>query len=155
MMNDFRYAFRQLLKHPGFTAVAVLTLALGVGVNATVFMLLNSVFLRPLPGLTKAGSLVIAGRTHQGQFWGGSSYPDYQDCQRLNTVFSHLAVTSDAPLNLSADNSTERLRGEIISGNYFRTLGVTLAAGRDFPDDDAPGGERVAILSYRNWERRW
>jgi len=154
-MNDLRYAIRQLLKHPGFTAVAVLTLALGVGVNATVFMLLNSVFLRPLPGLSNAGSLVIAGRTHQGQFSGGSSYPDYKDCQRLNTVFSDLAAASDTALSVSADNSTERLLGEIVSGNYFRTLGVTLAAGRDFLDDDAPGGERVAVISYRYWERRW
>jgi len=68
---------------------------------------------------------------------------------------SDLAVTSGGALSLSADNSTERLLGEMVSGNYFRTLGVTLAAGRDFLEEGVPGGERVAVISYRYWERRW
>ena len=156
-MNDLKFAVRQLLKNPGFTAVAVLTLALGIGVNLAVVTLVNGVFFRPLPGLRGADQLVIIGSTYRNEGFGDSSYPDYRDLRDGASVFSDLAAFAEAPFSVSAENVTERLMGEMVSGNYFRTLGVAIAAGRDFlpEEDEVVGRNPVAIISERLWQRYW
>src|SRR5260221_5586838 len=135
-MNDLKFAFRQLLKNPGFTAVAVLTLALGIGANLTVVSLANGLFFRPLPGLRQSNRLVIIGSTYRKEGFGSSSHPDYRDLRSGNSVFSDLTAFAEAPFSFSAENSTERLLGEMVSGNYFQTLGVLMAAGRDFLSEE-------------------
>ncbi len=156
-MNDLRFAFRQLLKNPGFTAVTVLTLALGLGANLAIVSLVNGLFFRPLPGLRQSDRLLIIGSTYHGDDFGDSSYPDYRDLRAGNSAFSDLAAFAEAPFSFSAENLTERVLGEMVSGNYFRTLGVVMAAGRDFlPDeDDQVGRNPVVIISERLWQRRW
>src|SRR5439155_11712410 len=156
-MNDLKFAFRQLLNNPGFTAVAVLTLALGIGANLAVVSLANGLFFRPLPGLREVNRLVIIGRTYRKEGFGGSSYPDYRDLRASHSAFGELAAFAEAPFSFSVENSTERLLGELVSGNYFRTLGVVMAAGRDFlPEEDLQVGRNpVVIISERLWQRRW
>ena len=156
-MNDLKFAVRQLLKNAGFTAVAVLTLALGIGVNLAVVTLVNGVFFRPLPGLRGADQLVIIGSTYRNEGFGDSSYPDHRDLRDGASVFSDLAAFAEAPFSVSAENVTERLMGEMVSGNYFRTLGVAIAAGRDFlpEEDEVVGRNPVAIISERLWQRYW
>ena len=156
-MNDLKFAFRQLAKNPGFTAVAVFALALGLGANLAIVSLVNGLFFRPLPGLRQAGRLVLIGSTYRGDGFGDSSYPDYRDLRAGNSVFSDLAAFTEAPFSFSAENSTDRLLGEMVSGNYFRTLGATMAAGRDFlaEEDVQVGRNPVVIISERLWKRRW
>ncbi|MBI4661007.1 MAG: ABC transporter permease [Verrucomicrobia bacterium] len=151
-MNDLKFAFRQLLKNPGFTAVAVVMLALGLGANLAIFTFANAMLLRPLPGLRDPAQLVILRRAS-----GAASHPDYRDLRDQNTVFTDLAASAPAQFSFSANNVTERVMGEFVSGNYFRTLGVSFAAGRDFlPEEDAiPGRHPVAIISHRLWQGRW
>jgi hypothetical protein len=156
-MNDLKFALRQLVKNPAFTAVAVFTLALGLGANLAVVSLVNGLFFRPLPGLRQPGRLVILGSTYHKEGFGDSSYPDYRDLRERNSVFTNLAAFAEAPFSFSAENVTERLLGEMVSGNYFRTLGVAMTAGRDFlPEEDVePGRNPVVIISERLWQRRW
>jgi predicted permease len=156
-MNDLKFAFRQLLRSPGFTAVAVLTLALGIGANLAVLSLINGMFLRPLPGIQNpSGLLTIGGADRAGGF-GDVSFPNYLDLSDRNSVFSEVAAFAESPFNVSADNLTERLIGEMVSANYFRTLGVIMAAGRDFrpEEDEAAGRNPVAVISHRLWQHRW
>src|SRR5438128_176494 len=152
-MNDLKFAVRQLLKSPGFTAVAVLTLALGIGANLAIFTFANSLLIRPLPGIHDADRLVIV----KEQTGGPMSYPDYGDFRDGNSALTHLAAFAHSPFSLSAANLTERVMGEMVTGNYFRTLRVSMAAGRDFlPEEDQVASRNpVAIISYRLWQRRW
>src|SRR2546428_783630 len=132
-MNDLKFAFRQLLKNPGFTAVAVLTLALGLGANLAIFAFANAMLLRPLPGIRDADQLVIVKDAAGDPL----SYPNFSDYRERNSVFTDLAAFAEAPFSLSADKLTERVMGEMVTGNYFRTLRVSMAAGRDFlPEED-------------------
>ena len=156
-MNALKYALRQLAKSPGFTAVAVLTLALGIGANLAVVSLVDAVFFRPLPGLAEPDRLVILGSTYRKEGFGRVSYPDYCDLRDHNTVFSQLGGFAETPFSFTADHSTDRLLGEIVTGNYFRTLGVPMAAGRDFlpEEDEQTARNPVVIISERLWQRRW
>src|SRR5216117_2015357 len=129
-MNDLKFAFRQLLKNPGFTAVAVLTLALGIGANLAVLSLVNGMFLRPLPGIQNPNGLLSIGGADRAGGFGDVSFPNYLDLSARNSVFSEVAAFAESPFSVLADNLTERLIGEMVSANYFRTLGVNMAAGR-------------------------
>src|SRR5690348_8764513 len=140
-MSDLRYAIRQLLKSPWFTAVAAVTLALGLGANLAIVALVNSLFFRPLPGLHHSQRLVIVRSAFKKSFFGDVSLPDYRDLRDGNSVFSDLGAFAETPLSVSSGNLTERLLGEMVSGNYFRTLDTHLAAGRDFlPEEDLENG---------------
>src|SRR5438876_7542319 len=156
-MNDLKFAFRQLLKNPGFTAVAVLTLALGIGANLAVLSLINGMFLRPLPGIQNPNGLLTIGGADRAGGFGDVSFPNYLDLGNRNSVFSEVAAFAESPFSVSADSLTERLIGEMVSANYFRTLGVSMAAGRDFraEEDEAAGRNPVAVISHRLWQRRW
>jgi predicted permease len=154
-MNELRFALRQLLKNPGFTAVAVLTLSLGIGANTAIFSVVDKLLVRPLP-VAEPQRLALLGqgqRGHRIDF--DFTYPLFRDYQRANTVFSHLAVTMEESVGLGTGGATERQRALLVSGNYFAMLGVDAALGRTFaPDegveiDDAP----VVILSHGLWQR--
>ncbi len=157
LIQDLRYGARQLLRQPGFTLVAVLTLALGIGANTALFSLLNAMALRPLPVERPQELVALYSSDASGTDFGNSSYPDYMDWRDRNTVFSGLAAHDSVPLNLSVEGHTERIQGEIVTGNYFTLLGVKPVLGRAFlPEEDAtPATHFVAVLSYGLWQRRF
>src|SRR5215831_810090 len=154
---DFRYAIRMLLTRPGFTAIALISLALGIGANTAVFSLVNQVLLKPLPfdHPEQVYSLIDTGPS-SGDF-SSFSYPDYCDLRERTDVFSGLLAYRFAPINLSHSGNSSRIWGYIVSGNYFDVLGVKPHLGRAFaPDEDSvPGARPVAVLSYGCWQRRF
>lgn len=154
-MNDLRFAFRQLLKNPGFTAVAVLTLALGIGANTTMFTAVNAILLRPLP-YPQPDRLVEILEAARQESPSVVAYPDFLDWQQQTKVFAELAAYQLAAFNLTGADEPERVPGLRVTANFFRTLGVKPALGRDFlPEEDTPGGSAVLLLSHRLWERRF
>jgi predicted permease len=164
LMQDLKYGLRMLLKNPGFTAVAILTLALGIGANTAIFSLTDQVLLRALP-VPNPGRLVIVrapgdhvGHTSSdGDDDASFSYPIYKDLRDRAPVFSGLLARFGLPLNVAANGATERAAGELVSGNYFQVLGVKPALGRVFSpnDETAPGANPVAVLTYGYWTRQF
>src|SRR5579864_1282107 len=153
---DVRFAFRTLKKSPVFVAVAVLSLALGIGANTAIFTLLDQVILRRLP-VEHPEQLVQL--KWEGAYYGGNtgyaslSYPMYKDFRDHSQVFSGVVCRYRLPLNLGLSGRGERLDGELVSGNYFQVLGVKAAVGRLItPEDDrVPDGHPLAVLSYDFW----
>src|SRR5256714_8741650 len=146
-IQDLRYGARMLLKRPGFSLIAVITLALGIGANLTIFSFVDTMFLRPLP-VREPYQLVTAGLGRDGGF----TYPAYTYFRDHNKTFEDLAAHySTAPLSLAApDGDSEILNGAVVSANYFSTVGITPSMGRFFsPDEDrVPDRDRVAVLSH-------
>ena len=157
MWRDVRYGARMLANSPGFTLIVVLTLALGIGANGTIFSLVNALLLRPLP-VDKPDQLtaVYTSDFSSGDY-GGSSYPDYVDFRDRNDVLEGLVAYQPRPFSLSVNNVTERAFGEVVSGNYFSVLGVKLALGRGFlPEEDrVPGTHPVVVISHQLWRGRY
>src|SRR5436190_8334754 len=155
MINDLRYAFRQLLKNPGFTAVAVLTLALGIGANTAIFSVVNAVLLRP-PPFKEPGRLVFVSEKSKDMDNMSVSYPNFLDWQRQQVAFSSLAAFRTEEWNLTGTSHPERVVGLQVSASFFPTLGVQPLRGRVFEaDEDKVGGERVVVLSEGLWQRRF
>jgi len=152
-VGDLRYGLRGLARNRGFTAVAVLSLALGIGANTTIFTLLNAVFLRSMPVQEpeSLATLVTMDGRNPGQF--GISYPNYLDLRDHNTVFSSLLLYSSATVTLTGHGDPRLLMAHVVSGNYFRSLGVSAGVGRSFlPEEDgAPGSAEVAMISHGLW----
>ncbi|MFQ5742163.1 MAG: ABC transporter permease [Acidobacteriota bacterium] len=157
LLQDLRYGLRMLANNPGFTAVAVITLALGIGANTSIFSLVNALLLRPLPRIQEPDRLVAIYTTHDGRYTGVSSYMDYLDFRQRNEVFEDLAVYKPLLMDLSSEDLTERVQGMIVSASYFSVLGVQPARGRFFlPEEDrTPGTEAVAVLGYGLWQLRF
>ncbi len=154
--QDLRFGARMLLKKPGFTLIAVVTLAFGIGANTAIFSLVNTAMLRPLP-IARPDQFVALGNAEQDRIFATFSYPNYKDFRDRNEVFSGLVAYRFAPLSLSYDGVNERLWGYVVSGNYFDALGVKAALGRviSADDDRAPGGHPVAVVSYKYWQKRF
>jgi macrolide transport system ATP-binding/permease protein len=154
LLQDLRYAFRAISKSPGFTAMAVLSLALGIGLNSTIFSLVNAVLLRPLPVKDPDTLARIYSQSADGVTSLRFSYQDYADYRDRNQVFSELAGASLTPVAMIADGQTDQLLGEVVSGNYFSALGVGADRGRTFfPEEDRVEGSRVVVISYNLWNR--
>jgi predicted permease len=155
LIKDLRYGIRMLAKSPGFTVVAVLSLALGIGANTTVFSLLDAVMLRSLPVQNPDQIVNIATREADGAPHYDFSYPLYAGLRDHNDVFFGMVAYIDSSLGLAAGDQTERIRGEFVSANYFSVLGIQPTIGSAFaPDDERPGAPRVAVISYALWKRR-
>ena len=158
--RDLSYALRTLSRTPGFTLVAVLTLALGIGANTAIFTLLDQVLLRLLPvkNPQQLALLTMRGR-HYGNNWGANaiSYPMYRDFQDNNQVFSGMFCRFRNSASLTFAGNAERVDVELVSGTYFSTLGVSPALGRLFtPDDDRiPNGHPIVVLNYAYWKSRF
>ncbi|HEY7286685.1 MAG TPA: ABC transporter permease [Vicinamibacterales bacterium] len=155
-LADIRFALRWLRKSPGFTLVAVASLALGIGFNTALFTVVDSLLFKPLP-VADPGSLVdvytSATSSRGGQF-STSSYPDYRDFKSSNDVFEDLVGYTPMFGALSTESGSRLAMGEVVTGNYFRVLGVPAFAGRTLlPEDDSPNAARVAVVSYRYWQR--
>ncbi len=150
LLQDLRFAIRILAKAPGFTAVAVISLALGIGVNTTIFSLINGVLFRPLPRVKEPAALVW--------FRAPASYPDYEDFRDQNDVFSGIsALSGTSEFSLSQGGQPELVKGEFVSANYFSVLGVDISTGRAFlPEEDRlADAQPVVVLSYGLWQRRF
>ncbi len=154
LLQDLKYGFRMLVKNPGFTAVAVLTLAIGIGATTTVFSWIDSILLRPLPGTDNPGELVsFETVTPNGEFV-TTSYPDYRDYRDRLKLISGLAMARPTALTVGEEEHAERVWGELVSGNYFAVLGVKPILGRVFvPEEygDKPGAFPIAVISDRLW----
>ena len=156
LLQDLRLAFRQLLKNPGFTTVALLTLALGIGANTAMFSLLNTLLFRALPYPQPAQLVGVFRTSPHSQSWPHSpgNFSDYRD---QNNVFEHLAVYRRSSYNLSEDGqATERLDGMRVTEDFFPALGVQAALGRIFtPEENEANATLVIVLSDRFWMRRF
>jgi predicted permease len=155
LIQDIRYGFRTLMKRPGFTVIAVITLALGIGANTAIFSVVNAVLLRPLP-YPEAQKLMWIGQVYDGNQQAAGE-PKFLFWREHSQVFEAMAATSGyggAGGNLAGGNQAEYVEGVRVSQDFFRVLGVEPALGRAFTEaEDAPGGERVAILSDALWHR--
>jgi predicted permease len=158
LVQDIRYAFRLLLKRPGFTLAVVLSLGLGIGVNTTIFSLVNAILLRPVPGVKDADGLFELYTSYtNGMRFGAVSYLDYADMRDRNQSLSGLMAQRLTLLNLSEGGDNELVPGAVVSGNYFDVLGVEAAHGRTFlPEEDrTPDTHPVAVISHGLWQRRF
>ena len=156
-VQDIRYGLRILTKNPGFTAVAVMTLALGIGANTAIFSVVNAVLLRPLP-YPDADRLVTLdeGGGQQASMGISVAYLDFQDWQRENHSFIQLAAFLGDDFVLTLPEGTEYVHGRDASADLLSVLGVKPALGRSFlPEEDRPGGRPVAIISHRFWEQHF
>jgi predicted permease len=154
--EDLRYAVRLLLKHRGFTLIAVATLGLGVGVNTAIFSVVNAVFLRQLP-VPDAHELVFGFEGTRSHPWQTTSYPTYRDYRERSGVFADLAAYGPIRVSLSSDERPDLVQGAIVTGNYFEVLGVAPAQGSLLSpaDDQAPNAHPVAVISHRLWQGRF
>ena len=165
LLADLRYALRSFRKSPAFAAVAVVTLALGVGANSAIFALVNRVLLDRLPvKAPKELVLLSSPGPLSGHLWSDGdpstsfSYPMYREIRDASgTVFSGLLAEYPFDASVATDSQTDRARGELVSGNYFDVLGVVPALGRTLTADDdrVPGGHPVVVLSHGFWQRRF
>jgi predicted permease len=157
LWQDLRFSTRMLAKNPGFTLVAVITLALGIGANTAIFSLIDSVLLKLLPVKDPAQLVTLANTTGAGEKGHPFSYPLYQDLRERNQVFAGILAYSGVALNLSGNGQKERVAGQLVSGNFFSVLGVQPLLGRVFTDADnqSPGRHHVTILSHSFWQRRF
>jgi putative ABC transport system permease protein len=151
VFSDCRFALRQLRKSPTFTSIAVLTLAFGIGANTAVFSICSMVLIRPLP-YPNAERLVKANvyDLKSGDFYGETSYPDFTDWSEQNHFFDHLAAYEAKTFNLSRTKTPEHVKGEVVSSNFFETLGIQPFQGRSFV---AGRNQQAVVLSYPLWSR--
>jgi len=164
LMQDLRYGLRMLAKNPGFTLIAVLTLALGIGANTAIFSIFSQVLLRKLP-VQNPDELVLlrSPGPKQGHVWSDGddseifSYPLYQGLARNTSVFNGVIACYRFPASLADRGQTDRASGELVSGNYFQTLGVGAKLGRLLTpgDDQVPGAHPVLVLSYGYWSQHF
>jgi len=157
LLRDLRYALRGVRKSPAFTAVAVVTIALGIGVNATIFSLVNAVLLRPLPVENPSELVDIYGHTATSSAHNSNSYPNFVDYRVRSETLAGLIAYTNFFATLSIEGSTELVVGELISEEYFEVLGVQPALGRAFSPDEfaALDAGPVAVLSHPFWESRF
>jgi predicted permease len=155
LFQDVRYGFRMLAKSPGFAAVAVLTLALGIGANTALFSVINGVLLSPLP-FPQPDQLVTL-HENKPNFEGGSvSYPNFRDWQRDNHTFSSVAIARSYAFSLIGVGEAEQVGGEFVSSDFFPLLGVKPVTGRTFAhDEDQVGATPVALISAGLWQRKF
>lgn len=157
LFRDVRYGFRGLLKRPGFTVIALVALALGIGANTAIFSLVNAVVLRPLP-YPEPDRLVWVWGSFSGGNRASVSPPDYLDYRSQNKSFEQLAATVSvtASATLTGSGEPERLNASVVTGNYFQALGVTPLLGRGFSlDNEQSGNDQVTVLSHELWQRRF
>src|ERR1051325_3407938 len=155
-LQDLRYGARMLGKHPGFTIIAVLALALGIGANTAIFSVVDKALVRPLP-VSHPEQLTLLSMQNERGFTTGFAYPDYVDYRDRNDVFSGLLGYSQQAISLNTSGQSERVDSMVVTGNYFSVLGVEPAIGRAFSpeEDQTPGTHPVAILSHGCWQRRF
>lgn len=158
LLQDIKYGFRMMLKHPAFAAIAVIALALGIGANTAIFSVVNAVLLRPLP-FTEPDRLMVVyeSRVDRGSSRSSVSYPNFADWREQNSVFEHMSTYRTNDLVLTGDGEPARLLAGVVNADLFPLLGVSPSLGRSFlPEEDKPGESgRVVMLSHRFWQQRF
>jgi putative ABC transport system permease protein len=158
LLRDIRYGLRSLLKRPGFTVIALIALALGIGANTAIFSLVNAVLLRPLPYAEPHRLVWVFGNIRNGGNRASVSPLDFLDYRAQNTAFEQFAASISVPvhLNLTGNGEPERLTASGVTGNYFQVLGVRPALGRTFLlENEKTGNDQVTVLSYALWQKRF
>jgi predicted permease len=156
LTQDVRYALRTFARQPGFTLVAVLMLAVGIGANATIFSWINAVLLNPLPGAEAPSRLVQPALISRGETMSSFSHPDYRDIRDSARTLSGVAGRDDLPVGLTIDQQTERAWAELVTSNLFEVVGVRPFRGRLLQtSDDGRGAEAVLVLGYDFWQSRF
>ncbi len=155
LMHDLRYAVRQLRRKPGFTVVAVLTLALGIGANTGIFSVVESVLLAPLHYFEPDRLVMVWGNNPRfPRVW--NSYPNFQDWQRSTRSFQQMAAFRAQGVDLTAPGTPVHLNSSQISRGFFNTLGLQLELGREFtPQEEQHGGVPAAVISNHLWRERF
>src|SRR6267143_5085638 len=153
-MQDVRYSLRVIAKAPGFAAIAILTLALGIGANTTIFSWINATLLNPVPGLASPGEVVALTLSKPGDNPFPLTYPDVEALRNGQRSFMGIAACNFSAMGLTGKGKPERVWGMVASANYFDVLGVRPILGRGFlpVEDEKPGGAPVAMISYRLWQ---
>ena len=155
MFQDLRFGARMLLKNPGFTAVVVLTLALGIGANAALFSVVNGVLLNPLP-YPQPEQLVTLHQSKPNFETGAIPYPNFRDWQKENRTFSAMAISRGFGFSLIGAGEAERVEGRLVSADFFSVLGVKPALGRDFaPGEDESGAAPWSSSAQSFWQRKF
>ncbi|HEY6332638.1 MAG TPA: ABC transporter permease [Blastocatellia bacterium] len=157
LFKDLQYAVRVLFRNPAFTVIAVVTLALGIGVNATVFSVVNAYLFKPLPVKDPGKLVAVVATSPFIEFPTQVSYPDYRDIAERTDVFTGVLGYEDNPVNMSLKGNAQRIWAELVTPNYFPVLGIDAFIGRTFTPAEAriPGANPVAILSYGFWHRQF
>src|SRR5215472_13317464 len=155
MLQDIRFAIRAFRKSWGFTFVALMALALGIGANAALFTVLNAVLLKPLP-YAESGRLIRIFETFLPRGYGSVSVPNFIDWRSQNHTFDHLEAFSVGSLNLQSNGEPERIPSVLATAGIFDMLGAKPMLGRTFAaDEDQPGKSNVVVISERLWRRRF
>src|SRR5829696_1870109 len=158
IFKDLRYGVRSLLKRPGFTAIALIALALGIGANTAIFSLVNAVVLQPLPFPEPDRLVWVYGNIRSGGSRASVSPPDFLDYRAQNKTFEQFAASGTQPLhlNLTGTGEPERLTVSGVTGNYFQTFGVVPTLGRGFSlENEKTGQDQVTVLSHELWQKRF
>src|SRR6185436_12177218 len=158
LLKDIRYGFRGLLKRPGFTVIALVALALGIGANTAIFSLVNAVVLQPLPFPEPDQLVWVYGNIRNGGNRASVSPLDFLDYRNQNKTFEQFAASFvvSLPVTLTGSGEPERLQASAVTGNYFQAFAVTPALGRGFTlENEKPGQDEVAVLSYALWQKRF
>jgi predicted permease len=156
-LQDVRYSLRMIAKAPGFAAIAILTLALGIGANTTIFSWINSALLNPVPGLSRPSEVVAVTLSKPGENPFPLTYPDLEALRDGQQSLTGITACGFATISLTGKDKPERVFGMVASANYFDVLGVRPLLGRGFlpVEDQKPGGAPVAVISYRFWQTRF
>ena len=155
-LADVRYGLRLFRKSPGFSAVAVLTLALGIGANTAIFSVIDALLIRPLPYADPDRVVMVWEDAWQAGFHRNTPAPgNYNDWVRLNRSFSGIAATRGSTVNVTGDGAPEQIIGRGVTPNFFSVLGVSPIAGRTFTDDENRASAKVVVISYGLWQRRY
>src|ERR1043165_5475621 len=157
LLSDVRYAARNLLRRPGFTIIAVITLALGIGANTAIFSAVNALLLKPLPFPELDRVVAVWDKmASQGVPHNEVSFANYLDLKNQNQTFEQLALYSWWSPNLTGFETPERLQGFLVTANLFDALGVKPIMGRNFTaEENQPGKDAVAIITHGLWQRRF
>jgi putative ABC transport system permease protein len=156
ILQDVRYSLRQLRKSPGFTTIAVLTLALGIGANTAIFSVVNAVLLRPLPYKDSDRLVMVWEQNpHRGWFQNVVSSANFLDWKKQNHVFADMAAFESVPFNLTGDNKPEEVAGERVTTSLFSVLGVQPLRGRLFVPEEEQHGRAAVVVSYGLWQQRY
>ncbi|MGH9448888.1 MAG: ABC transporter permease, partial [Terriglobia bacterium] len=154
LLQDLKYGARQLGRNPGFTVVAVIALALGIGANTAIFSVVNTVLLSPLP-FPQPNQLVTIRQRAKHVVGAGVSYPNFFDWRAQNQVFSHVAAYRGNDFTLTGMGNAVHLPGEIVTWDLFQLLGVRPLLGRAFLPNEEKAGSHVVVLSYSLWQSRF
>ena len=154
LLRDLKFGLRALVKNPGFALLVILTVALGIGANTTIFSWINATLLNPVPGLDKPNEVVALSLSKPGENPFPFTYPDVEAMRDGQRSFTGIATCNFAPISLTSKGKPERLSAMVASANYFDVLGVRPFLGRGFlpAEDEKPGGAPVAVISYRLWQ---